>query len=200
MKLSNLASNFDKAPFLAVSLMIAAGVGFSAGNLGSSGNGMDSGLEWKNQITVEKNGEQIDQFHNMLTDQGKQYIAGKLFNTSASDALYTSNNFTYISLGNGKDVGADNVTLDSEISDYGLSRAKASSVSSTAVDTYKIEKKFTADLGQSGDPSSVKVNTTGLNFGASGDKLVSGDAFKSANLKDGDQITVTHEITISGSN
>lgn len=204
MKLSNLDSdfdnsNFDKAPFLAISLMIAAGVGFSAGNLGNSGNSMDSGLEWSNQITVEKNGEQIDQFHNMLTDQGKQYIAGKLFNTSASDALYTSNNFTYISLGNGSDVQSGDVKLDSEISDFGLSRSKASTVSSTAVDTYKLEKKFTADLSQSGDPSSIKVNTTGLNFGASGDKLVSGGAFTSANLKDGDQITVTHEIEISGS-
>lgn len=184
---------------LAFSLVIAAGVGFSAGNLGPSGNSMDSGLEWENQITVEKNGEQVDQFYNELTDQGKQYIAGKLFNNSASDALYTSNNFTYISLGNGADVAAEDEILDSEISDYGLSRAEASGVSSDAVDTYEIEKTFTADLSQDGDPSDVKVNTTGLNYGSSGDKLISGGAFTSATLKDGDEITVTHTVTISGS-
>ncbi len=198
MNIGKCLGGVNQAPVLALTLVIAAGVGFSAGNLGNSGNGMDSGVEWSNQITVEKNGEQIDQFHNKLTDQGKQYIGGKLFNTSAPDALHTSNNFTYISLGNGSDVGSEDVKLDSEISDFGLSRSKASTVDSDGVDTYILEKKFTASLGNS-DPSSIKVNTTGLNFGATGDKLISGGSFDFANLKDGDQITVTHEITISGS-
>lgn len=48
--------------------------------------------------------------------------------------------------------------------------------------------------------SSIKVNTTGLNYkpGSETNSLVSGGDFTSARLNDGDKITVTHEITISG--
>lgn len=195
---NNLSTKVNTTPVLAFSLVIAASVGFSAGNLGNSANSMDSGLEWDNTITVQKNGEQIDQFHNTLAKQGKKYIAGKLFNNTASNALYTSNNFTYISLGNGTDVVSSDTILDSEISKFSLSRAKASTIGSSGVGTYTLEKTFTADLSQTGDPSSIKVNTTGLNYGLSGNKLISGGNFTSANLKGGDQLTVTHKITISG--
>lgn len=194
-----------RSSLVAFSLVIAAGVGFSVGNLGPSGNSMDSGLEWDNQITVYKNGEKIDQFHNTLTNQGKKHIAGKLFNTSANNAEYTSNNFTYIALGNGSDVAAGDTQLDKEITDYGLSDAKASSIDFTG-DTsgsdettysfkYSLEKSFTANQG--GGAPSIKVNTTGLKYGDSANTLISGGTFSSANLNDGDQITVTHEITIS---
>jgi hypothetical protein len=183
---------------LTLSLMIAIGIGLSAASLDASETSPSSGLEWENEITIEKNGDRLDRIHNLLTDQGKKYIAGKLFNTSTTNALHTSSNFTYISLGNGSDVQADDVRLDSELTQFGLSRAEATGINSGSVGTYTLKKKFTANLG-TGDPSSLKVNTTGLNFGESGDKLISGGAFTSATLKDGDQITVTHEITISGS-
>ena len=188
--------NISNSPsfFLSLALVAAVGAGFTAGNLGNSGDSMDSGLEWQNQITIEKNSEQVDRFYNTLTDQGKKYIAGKLFNSSANNALHTSNNFTYIALGNGSDVETEHSVLKSEIKDYGLSRAKAATISSGSLGTYKLEKKFTADL--SSGPDNIIINTTGLNYESTGETLISGGNFTSATLKDGDEITVTHEITI----
>lgn len=201
MNMDKYLEEVNQAPVLALTLVIAVGVGFSAGNLGDSGNGMDSGLEWKNQITVEKNGEQIDQFYNTLTTQGENYIGEKLFRSTDSQTNYTSNNFTYISLGNQSDVAKDDQKLDGEIDDFNLSRSKASSITKTDSGEYKLEKKFIANLTVEGNnpdpPPSIKVNTTGLNFGESGDKLISGGKFSEAKLTDGDKITVTHEITVS---
>lgn len=183
-----------------VSVIVSAAGGLALGGLTHGpAEPQNSALKWSNEITVYKNGDKIDRFHNTLTDQGKQYIAGKLFNATPSAAKHTSNNFTYISLGNGTDVTSGDSILDSEITCCGLSRAKASSVSYDENNgVYTLKNQFTADLG-SGDPSSIKVNTTGLNFESGNtNTLVSGGSFTSATLKEGDKITVTHEITISG--
>ncbi|MFB6158495.1 MAG: hypothetical protein ABEJ95_02425 [Candidatus Nanohalobium sp.] len=201
MNMRKYLGEVNHAPVLALTLVIAAGVGFSAGNLGNSGNGMDSGLEWSNQITIYKNGEQIDQFHNTLTNQGEDYIAGKLFNETAN-TKNTTKNFAWIALGNGTGVNPSFTQLgggSGEIHTANLSRALADTYSYSNP-AYTLKKTFTANLG-SGNPSSIKVNTTGLYFASySTDQtsLISGGNFTSATLKDGDKITVTQKITIRG--
>lgn len=154
-------------------------------------------VSWQNEITVEKNDRVIDQFYNELTNQGKVYIAGKLFGNTSSNANSTNQNFTYISVGNGAAVSPTDSILDEEFTSYNLSRSQASSVTSSTVGTYTLEKQFTADL--SSGPNDITVNTTGLNYNVSGNSLISGGNFTEATLTDGDQLTVTHEITISGS-
>jgi hypothetical protein len=203
MNLNRYLGEVNQTPVLALTLVIAAGVAFSAGNLGNSGNSMDSGLEWSNQITIEKNGQQIDQFHNKLTDQGKNYIAGELFGTAPTDAKESFNYFDYISLGYTTDGGVqpgDDV-LDNEYTDYNLSRRQASTktFNNSDADTYTLKKKFKADL--SPGPEEIDVNMTGLNYEstAGSDTLISGGNFTTATLTDGDKLTVTHEVTISGS-
>lgn len=200
MSLNQYFSKVNQTPVIALTLVIAAGVGFSAGNLGSSGNSMDSGLEWSNQITIEKNGEQVDQFHNALTNQGRNYIAGKLFNVTANtgDATETTNNFAWIAVGNGTGVEPSFKQLGDgpgEINSANLSRSLADTYSYSSP-TYTLEKKFTTELSS----GNITVNTTGLYFdsyGSDQNSLISGGNFTEATLKDGDKLTVTHEITIS---
>lgn len=155
------------------------------------------GLSWTNQITVEKNGDKVDTIYNELTDQGKVYIAGKLFGNASSNANFTAKNFTYISVGDGSTVAAGDTRLDDEYTNYNLSRSQAASVTSSAIGTYTLQKQFVVDL--SSGPSELTVNTTGLNYDSSGDTLISGGNFTEATLTDGDKLTVSHEVTISGS-
>lgn len=204
MSLDNHLKRINQRPVLVIAVAVAAGVGFSAGNLGGSNNGMDSGLEWSNQITVEKNGERIDQFHNELTEQGKNYIAGELFGDGPTDAEKSSNLFEYISLGNTTDGGVQpsEDVLDNEYTDYNLTRRKASTKEyNSNTDTYTLEKKFLANLSDTDDPSEIDVNMTGLNYNNTNaaNTLISGGNFTTATLTSGDKLTVTHKITISGS-
>jgi hypothetical protein len=186
--------------------------------------GSSAALEWQNQITVEKNGEQVDQIYNTLTDRGRRAIAGKLFDdtstttteASGGEFNYVGNsNFTFIALANATSssgafdgVKEANTTLDNEIgasappNPYNLSRNSTLDISfSDSPASYKLKKSFTynGSAFDDGDEPKIKVNGTGLYFNSSGPSLVSGGDFTGATLKPGDTITVTHDIEISGS-
>jgi hypothetical protein len=168
-----------------------------------------SSLKWDNEITVYKNGDQVDQIHNTLTDQGKKVIAGLLFDDtleSGSDVIPQNHtrNITFIALANGtgpKDaftgVEENDKSLDNEIdrdapfSSFNLSRNESGSITTNPPGTYKLKKSFTSNTAKH-----IVVNGTGLYFNSTGPSLVSGGAFTGATLKQGDTITVTHEITI----
>lgn len=217
-------SSFTNQYFAFLSIaVVAAGAGMTMAPSGNSAQ--DSALEWDNTITVEKNGVQIARFHNNLTDQGKNYIAGELFGGGVNDAKTSSNNFSYISVGVAYQENMINDSssepskfVPNEYTEYNLTRKKADEKSYSG-STYTLKANFQANLTDeytldSGDnPQDVTVNVTGLNYGnhsRTGDPLsnshenatlVSGGAFNSpATLSDGDKLTVTHEITISDGN
>ena len=184
-------------------------------------------LSWDNEITVYKNGDQVDQIHNTLTEQGRQVIAGKLFNDTSSTAdasaggefKYVGNqNVTFIALANATNptqtgdlsffdgVEPGDTALDTEIGRavatdaFNLSRNTTTQISSqtAAGVSYQLEKSYTySGNGFSDTPPAIRVNGTGLYFDGSTDSLVSGGGFTGATLKPGDTITVTHDITIS---
>ena len=183
-------------------------------------------LSWDNEITVYKNGDQVDQIHNTLTDQGRQVIAGKLFNDTSSTAeppggefKYVGNqNVTFIALANATNpsqtgdasffdgVEPGDTVLDTEIGRsvalkaFNLSRNTTTQISSqtAAGVSYQLEKSYTySGNGFAGTPPAIRVNGTGLYFDGEDQSLVSGGGFTGATLKPGDTITVTHDITIS---
>lgn len=158
--------------------------------------GFDSDVSWQNEITVEKNSNDLDKTYNKLTEQGKQVIANKLFNNSLNNTAYTRKSFTYISLGQGSAISAEDVRVDEELNQYNLSRKEAGFIDSSSVGTYTLKAKYKADLPN--NTEEVNVNTTGLYYNESGPSLISGGDFSNASLEDGDRLTVTHRITISG--
>lgn len=181
------------------SLALVMAIGLSVGYVATTDSGQTTatdraGVDWHNEITIKHNGEEVARFHNTLTDQGKNWIRSQIANVGAGDQIGAdSDNATYISLGNGSDVVAGDVVLDSEIQAGGLSRS-AGSVTTFGPGEFQVQNTFTAssDVGV--------VNTTGLNYGSSpgSNTLISGGAFAAeANILNGDSLTVTHNITIS---
>lgn len=181
----------------AASALVFSGAVAVSGDVLESSLSSESGddLQWRNEITVEKNGEEVAQFTNTLTDQGKNWIRSQI--STKDDIGSDSDELQYISVGNGSTVESGDTVLDKEIQCCGLERTSGSLTTYSAGE-FAVENTFTAtaDVGT--------VNTTGLNSGGTngGNTLVSGGAFSAdANLLTDDQLTVTHNITISeGSN
>jgi hypothetical protein len=205
MSLDNRLKRINQTPVLVIAVAVAAGVGFSAGNTQTPESPSDSGLGWEGKYTIQVNGEVIDRSSNVLTYQGQNQIAGKIFNTSGLDGdspPTESSNFAFIGVGNGTEPSFQDDKLNDEIEGLNLSRnlsdslkfAEGNHTSGDAI--YTLKKTFVANDSVDG---TINVNTTGLFFNRSGPSLVSGGSFDTANLGSGDKLTVTHEITISGS-
>lgn len=196
--LEHLDQNNTLAALAGLSLILTGAVAVSTDYFETSlVEDMDeSSVQWKNEITVEKNGQEIAEFTNTLTDQGKNYIRSQLSDVG-TDPGNESANITYISVGNGSTVQTGDTVLDKEVTCCGLERTSGS-VTTFSAGEFQVKNTFTAsaDVGT--------VNTTGLNYdGSNGaNTLVSGGSFSAdANLLTDDQLTVTHNITISeGSN
>lgn len=183
-----------------LSLALATSVAFVAGGSATglfadgASSASDEGLQWENHIIVEKNGDVVWEGHNVLTDQGKNWIRSQIAKVTGGDHLAKdSTNATYIAVGNGTAPSAGDTALDKEIQKAGLSRA-AGSVTTYGPGEFQVQNTFTAssDVGI--------VNTTSLNWGstAGGTSLVSGSSFSTeANILADDSLTVTHNITIS---
>ena len=211
MSLDNRLKRINQTPVLVIAVAVAAGVGFSAGNTQTPESPSDSGLSWEGKYTVQVNGEVIDKSSNAFTYQGQNYTAGKLFNISVSDEEdgsppETDNKFAFIGLGNGSEPDLSSTSLDEEIDlaedngniTRGLPDTRTfDGGSSSGNATYTLEKTFLVNKTQ--NDNAITVNTTGLHFNRTGPSLVSGGKFTGADLKDGDKLTVTHKITISGS-
>lgn len=175
--------------------VLAVALAFSAGSNLNTGEDKDSDdvLDWENEITIQKNGEVIARFTNVLTDRGKEFIRDKISALNSSGFNVAGNpgrNLSYIAIGNGSEPAAGDTQLPSEITTANLSRAFGSTTSYGSRN-FSVEKTFIADA------DAGTVNTTGLNWNSSGSSLVSAGTFSDANLLAGDQITVTHNVSIS---
>lgn len=153
----------------------------------------DAGVNWNTEVIIQHNGEVIDRFDNVLTTQGKNFIRSKI---SGADSLAVAGdagkNLSFISLGNGSAPVAGDTQLPEEITNAGTGLDRTNGGTTTYDGgNFSVSHQFTAsaDVGT--------VNTTGLNWDSSGSNLVSGGSFSDANILDGDQITVTHNISIS---
>lgn len=183
---------------------LAATTAVSVADLGSvdyadaAATAADDDMEWVNTITVRKNGELIHKSTNILVNQGKDFIAWQISNASTSStwshtssAPTQSANATYIAVGNGSAPVATDDKIEGEFTTDGLSRADGA-VSDTGTGQYDVQNTFV----YSGS-SAVTVNNTGLYWNQNEDSLVSGAAFNNeAVLENGDELTVTHSITI----
>lgn len=166
----------------------------AAADVSSASHGEDV-LTWENTITVERNGEVVDTFHNVLTFQGRDFIRDKISALNATGDIVASDadkNVSFIAVGNKSAPSESDTVLPGEVVDgsSGLSRAQGSTTAYQA-GNFSVEVTFdaTEDVGV--------VNTTSLNWNSSGPSIVSGGAFGTeANILSGDQLTVTHNISI----
>lgn len=187
-----LGKLLTKETLAAVLLASAVAVVATAG-IGGGGEAHEEGLQWENTITIHHNGELVEQFHNTLADQGKNFIRDKIvtLDNTTGTASNETLNATWISLGNGTTVAAGDTILNKEITSAGLERDNGA-VTTFAAGEFQVQHQFTAtsDIGV--------VNTTGLNWNSTGPSLISGGQFSTdANILNGDSLTVTHNITIS---
>lgn len=184
---------FEGTTVLVVAAAVAVGVAVGTTvNVGQSDGAQKDVLQWEGHITVEKNGDIVWQGHNVLTDQGQNWIRDQISESTDLVVDDTSTNVTWISLGNGSAPSAATTQLDEEIAVGSLSRADGTQTTFPGAGLFQIQNTFTAtaDIGV--------VNTTGLNWNSSGPSIVSGGAFNTeANILTDDQLTVTHNITIS---
>lgn len=164
-------------------------------------------LTWEGHITVKqvRDGDVVDTWedHNILTMQGQQWIRRQIgeglnddTNATVSALVNDATNVSFIALGNGSAPVAATQQLDQEIGDgepnNGLERQEGTQTNFPSAGEFQIQNTFTAtsDIGV--------VNTTALNWNVSGPSIVSGGAFGTeANILADDQLTVTHNITIS---
>lgn len=153
-------------------------------------------LTWENHITVKHNGEVVAEFHNLLTDQGEDFIRDKISALNTTGDFVASDpakNASFIAVGNGTTpLTKTDTILPGEVTDSnsGLQRAQGSTTAYQA-GNFSVSVTFTAneDIGV--------VNRTSLNWNSSGPSIVSGGAFGTeANILNGDQLTVTHNISI----
>ncbi len=179
---------------LAVALAFAAG-GSLNGEDSVGYKDSDDLLDWENEITIQHNGEVIARFHNVLTTQGKQFIRDKISGANATNhnvAGDAGKNLSFIALGNGSEPSSGDTQLPSEITQGGTGLTRTNGgITTYGGGNFSVDHQFTADADVG------TVNTTGLNWNSSGSSLVSGGSFSDANILDGDQITVTHNISIS---
>lgn len=152
-------------------------------------------LTWDNQITIQHNGEVIAQFHNVLTDQGANFIRDKISASNSTAGVFSGDNTqnaSFVAVGNGTAPSKSTVQLADEVANDGLQRSQGTT-KTYGPGNFSVEVSFTANGGDIG-----VVNTTSLNWNSSGPSIISGGAFGTeANILDGDTLTVTHNISIS---
>lgn len=97
--------------------------------------------------------------------------------------------FTYIALGTGTGQGASSTTLSAEITDSGLARTVATTVSTVTTtvtdDTLNLSEVFTA----TGTKTVAEAGV--FNASSSGDMLMVGDLSPNAPMVSGDTLTIT---------
>ncbi|PSG99789.1 MAG: hypothetical protein BRC28_02845 [Nanohaloarchaea archaeon SW_4_43_9] len=180
---------------LGLVVSFGAGVALDDGVTEDRTSAQDSS-QWEGVYTVEveRDGEVVyrEKEHNILTDQGANWIRSQI---SANNGVSgDTTEAEHISVGNESAPSAGDTVLPGEIQDHGLSRTTGTTdVFGTG--EFQVQNTFQANLT---DGQELVVNTTGLNYEgiAGSNSLVSGGSFPDANLLDGDQLTVTHNVTI----
>jgi hypothetical protein len=181
---------------LGLVVSFGAGVAIDDGATADRTSAQDSS-QWEGVYTVEveRDGEVVyrEKEHNILTNQGQNWIRSQI---SASDDIGTDGDEAqHISVGNQSAPVATDTVLPGEIQNFNLERTQGDTTT-FGDGEFQVQNTFTANLGED---QQLIVNTTGLNYdGTPGaDTLVSGGEFPDANLLDGDQLTVTHNVTIN---
>lgn len=182
--------HLGRAELLAVLAAVTMTAAIGVSSAPSSTSAESEVLTWDNTITIRHNGETLAKFHNVLTDQGQNWILNQISDDHVSGQSLGTN-ASYISVGNGTAPSASTTQLDQEIATGGLSRTEGTT-KTFGPGEFQVKNQFTAtaDIGV--------VNTTGLNWDSSGTSLISGGAFGTeANIITDDKLTVIHNITIS---
>jgi hypothetical protein len=181
---------------LGLVVSFGAGVALDDGAVQEETAAQDSS-QWEGVYTVqvERDGEVVykEKEHNILTNQGQNWIRSQI---SAGNSIGSdTDEAQYISVGNQSAPVAGDTVLPGEIQDFSLSRTQGDTTT-FGDGEFQVQNTFTASLA---DGQQLVVNTTGLNYdgNAGANTLVSGGEFPDANLLDGDQLTVTHNVTIS---
>jgi hypothetical protein len=182
---------------LGLVVSFGAGVAIDDGATQELSSAQDSS-QWEGVYTVEveRDGEIVyrEKEHNVLTNQGQNWIRSQI---SASDDIGTddSDEAQYISVGNQSAPVDTDTVLPGEIQNFNLERTQGDTTT-FGDGEFQVQNTFQASLAED---QQLIVNTTGLNYNgnAGADTLVSGGEFPDANLLDGDQLTVTHNVTIN---
>ncbi|PSG99522.1 MAG: hypothetical protein BRC29_05400 [Nanohaloarchaea archaeon SW_7_43_1] len=178
---------------LGLAVSFGAGVALDNGITEERTSEQDSS-QWNGVYTVEveREGEVVykEKEHNLLTDQGANWIRGQISDPNGLSA--DTAEAKHISVGNGSAPGTSDTILPEEITDSNLGRTEGGTTL-YGTGEFEVQNTFTAELA---DGEELIVNTTGLNYANSGNTLISGGSFPDANLLDGDQLTVTHNVTI----
>lgn len=144
-------------------------------------------------ISVVRDGNEIYHYedHNLITEDGVEFLFDQVFQTPASGT-----NATWIALTtNATAPDDDDSTLPSEITTGGLERALGT-VSGVPTgfnhndDNIVISKTFTASQSHTG------VQRAGLFTASSGGTMFATNTFSSVNLASGDQLTITWTIDL----
>ena len=184
--------------FIATLLLVA--VAFFAGKYTSGIDAVNSKgtLNYEAVVCVDvikKTGEIIDLGcqHNLLVDQGKDYILELMSGIDQTGATPGTDFAKYISLSNSSQApDASWTVIPDEITTGGLERAEAT-CTRNGVGNWTCEYTFTASQ------SFTNVQLTGLNWNgtAGANTLVAAAQFSPVNLDAGDNLKVKWTITIS---
>jgi hypothetical protein len=142
------------------------------------------------QVTVVRDGKVIyyHEGHNLITNQGKDFIAQQVGSSSPNSGQYTQ----WIGLSaSSQDPAVNWQVLPGEINNGGLARAQGNYSYSSTMKQYDVTYTFTASQEFTG------VRLAGLYWSSSGNTLFAAKNFSSVNLISGDQLTVKWTITIS---
>jgi len=144
---------------------------------------------------IKSNGEVIDLGcqHNLLVDQGKDYILELMSGIDQVGATPGTDYAKYISLSNNTTAPSASWTvIPDEITSGGLERA-AGTCTRNAVGNWTCEHTFTASASFTG------VQLTGLNWNgtAGAQSLVAAAQFSAVNLEANDQLQIKWTITVS---
>lgn len=156
-------------------------------------DGVGDGVERTGLVTVDiiKDGEVVDTVKekNLVTDLGLNWTRSQVSAVDDQDA--DTNEAEYISLGNGTAPTASTTAVDQEIGGGGLARAQGSTYSRDQVGNFSVYNTYTSTV-------TTTVNTTCLNYNASGPSCVAGTDFaRDVNLQPDDQINVTWTVWYS---
>lgn len=157
-------------------IVVVAGVGFSSPNLPTS---ITENPKYHSMVSVYKNGELIERSHNVLTDEGKEFIEAELGTSPSTNVVDT------MVLGNTTAPVAGDSTHPGEITDCGLSSGSIT-WSSAGTGNMTASYEWTSTC-------SVIVNTTGLECSAcgAGTDYFAGNSFTDANMEPDDKLNVT---------
>ena len=147
---------------------------------------ISDGIKYHSKVCIYKNGKLVECGHNVLTDEGKEFIETELGTTPSTNSI------DRMQLGNGSAPTSTSTSLDGLITTCGLSEA---SITWSSVGTGNIS----ASYEWTSTCDNIVVNTTGLKCSACGAStdFFAGNSFTDVTLQTNDKINVTWYIWVT---